>query len=276
MSFAVKIKPGSRVNLSDIPSTADGGMKKDEGEALADKLGKELGELQELLYAAGDTPLLIVLQGRDTAGKDGAIRFLLRYLNAQSTSVASFKVPSSKEMAHDYLWRVHQVVPGKGEVVIFNRSHYEDVLVVRVHELVKEAVWSKRYGHINDFEKMLSDTGTRIVKFMLHISPEEQEKRLLEREEDVTKSWKLSVGDWKERTYWDAYTKAYEDVLERCSTEVAPWHVIQSDKKWYRNLAIAEVLRDTLKEYKEEWMKDLEETGAKAKADLAAFRSGQV
>lgn len=273
MPAAIRIKPGTSVKLKDFDPKDTGKWSEEEAEKQAEVLGKKLTELQELLYAAGKTPLLIVLQGRDTAGKDGTIRFLLRYLNAQSTNVAPFKVPTLKELAHDYLWRVHQVTPGKGETVIFNRSHYEDVLVVRVHELVPEAVWSKRFTHINNFEKLLTDNGVVILKFFLHISKEEQEERLLEREQDPTKAWKLAVRDWKERELWDQYTDAYEDALSKCSTEDAPWFVVPADKKWYRNLAIAEAIVSALEPLKDQWMAKLDEVGVAAKAELEAYRN---
>jgi len=271
--YSRRVDPGDKIVLKDIPTDNNGGMEKEDGEALAEELGKELTELQELLFAAGQTPLLIVLQGRDTSGKDGTIRHLLKYMNAQSTRVAPFKVPTPKELSHDYLWRVHQQAPGKGESVIFNRSHYEDVLVVRVHQLVPEDVWKKRYGHINDWEKLLTDCGAVVLKFFLHISKEEQERRLLEREQEVEKAWKLSVNDWKERERWDEYTRAYEDALSRCSTEEAPWHVIPSDRKWFRNLAITEAIVESLRPLKDDWMARLSMIGEEAKAELAAFRA---
>lgn len=273
MMFAHIVKSGEKVDLKDIPTKKDGGMSEEEAEQLTEQLGEELTELQELLFAAGKTPLLLVLQGRDTSGKDGTIRHLLKYMNAQSTRVAPFKVPTPIEMAHDYLWRVHQQTPGKGETVIFNRSHYEDVLVVRVHEFVPPEVWQKRYEHINDWEKLLTDTGTLVLKFMLHISKDEQEERLLDREKEVEKAWKLSAGDWKEREFWDKYTEAYEDVASKCSPESAPWHIISADHKWYRNLAITEAIVEGLRPLKKGWNAKLEEIGAKAKEELAAYRT---
>jgi PPK2 family polyphosphate:nucleotide phosphotransferase len=274
MPYAKIVKPGDRPNLSKTETAADGGLRREEGEELADKLGNELTDLQELLYAAGKTALLIVLQGMDTSGKDGTIRHLLNYMNAQGTRIAPFKVPTPKELAHDYLWRCHQETPGRGETVIFNRSHYEDVLVVRVHELVPEQVWKLRYGHINDFERLLTDNGATVVKFFLHISKEEQEKRLREREIETEKAWKLSVGDWKERELWHQYQAAYEDALAKCSTEAAPWHIVPADHKWYRNLAITQTLVETLRPMREGWMDKLRSIGEQAKADLAAYRAG--
>lgn len=273
--YSIKVKSGEKVSLRDIPTDSNGGMEKSEGEEKAKELGEELTELQELLFAAGQTPVLIVLQGRDTSGKDGTIRHLLKYMNAQSTRVTPFKVPTPQELAHDYLWRVHKETPGRGETVIFNRSHYEDVLVVRVHGLVPEATWKKRYGHINDWEKLLTDCGTIVLKFFLHISKDEQEQRLLEREQEVEKAWKLSANDWKERERWDEYATAYEDMLNRCSTEDAPWHVIPADRKWYRNLAITEVITESLRGQREGWMQKLESIGVEAKAELAEYRAGK-
>jgi PPK2 family polyphosphate:nucleotide phosphotransferase len=196
-------------------------------------------------------------------------------LNAQSTYVAPFKVPTPKELSHDYLWRVHAVTPGRGATAIFNRSHYEDVLVVRVHNLVPPGVWEKRYQHINDFERLLCDNGVVIVKFFLHISKDEQERRLLDREKEIEKAWKLNAGDWKEREFWDDYTRAYEVALSNCSTAVAPWHVIPANQKWYRNLAVTETLVEALHEHRGDWKERLEEMSAKAKAELEAYRQGK-
>ncbi|HWE24704.1 MAG TPA: polyphosphate kinase 2 family protein, partial [Myxococcales bacterium] len=179
------------------------------------------------------------------------------------------------ELAHDFLWRAHQRTPGKGEVVIFNRSHYEDVLVVRVHDLVKKSVWKKRYDHINDFESMLSEQRCIVLKFFLHISPEEQEQRLLAREKDPIDAWKLNVEDWKDRELWDEFTDAYQDVISRCAASHAPWIVVPADAKWYRNLAVAEEITRTLRPYRKDWMKTLEEEGRVRRAELAAWRKTQ-
>lgn len=269
---AIKVKPGDKIDLTKVSTNDNGGLEKEEGIALATKLGEELTHLQELMFAANQAPVLIVLQGRDTSGKDGTIRHLLHFLNAQGTLVVPFKVPTAKELAHDFLWRCHRETPGRGETVIFNRSHYEDVLVVRVHALAPENVWKKRYGHINDWEKLLTDSGTIVLKFFLHISKDEQEERLLEREKEVEKSWKLSANDWKEREFWSHYDQAFEDMLSRCSTDAAPWHIIPADRKWFRNLAITEVLVEELRKHKDECMKRLEAIGIEAKEELAAFR----
>lgn len=271
MPFCKRFENGDKLRSFDTKE--NGGLTKEEGLLKTHELATRLGELQELMFAAGSNPLLIVLQGRDTSGKDGTIRHLLQFMNAQSTRIAPFKVPTPVELAHDFLWRVHQQTPMKGETVIFNRSHYEDVLVVRVHNLVPEAVWSKRYETINEFEELLTESGTIIVKFFLNISKDEQEKRLLEREQDATKSWKLSAGDWKERQYWEQYADAYEDALGKCSTKNASWNIVAADSKWYRNLAITEALVNALEPYEAKWMAKLTEIGDKAKAEIALFRA---
>jgi len=223
------------------------GNKKDSKEALL-KLNTELAALQEQLFAEGKHRLLIVLQAMDTGGKDGVIRAVFEGVNPQGVKVASFKVPTPVELSHDYLWRVHQQTPGKGEMVIFNRSHYEDVLVVRVHQLVPEEVWSRRYQHIREFERLLADEGTTILKFYLHIDLQEQAQRFLARVEDPTKQWKFNPGDLDERERWEEYMKAYEDMLNQTSTDWAPWYIIPANKKWYRNWLISRIVIKTLKD----------------------------
>ncbi len=275
MSYAHKITGTSPVKLRDFDPEYDAGLNKEAGEAKLEKLSAELTRLQELLYAAGQHSVLIVLQGRDTSGKDGTIKAVMGPLNSLGCQVASFKVPTAEELAHDFLWRIHQQTPGKGEITIFNRSHYEDVLVVRVHKIVLDKVWRSRFGHINDFEKLLAESNTIVLKFYLHISKQEQEQRLLEREQDATKYWKLSAGDWKEREYWNAYTTAYEDALNQCSTPHAPWFIVPANKKWFRNLAVAEAVVNALKPYEKQWMKRLEEIGLRSKAEIEAFRGKQ-
>lgn len=272
MAYASRIEPGTRVRLKDYDTAESGGMDKADGVKRFEELNAELDVLQEELHAAGVNSVLMVLQGMDTSGKDGAIRAVMRNLNPQGVRVESFKVPTDEELAHDFLWRVHKVTPGKGVFGVFNRSHYEDVLVVRVHDLVPEKVWQARYDHINHFEALLADSGTIIVKFFLHISKKEQEERLHEREEEVGKAWKLSAGDWREREKWDAYQEAYEDALSRCSTEAAPWYVVPADRKWFRNLAITEVLVQTLGGYRDRWKKALEDLSNAKLAELAAYR----
>lgn len=219
------------------------------GDELREKLDKQLrklGELQTVFYADGRRSLLILLQGRDASGKDGVVRTVIGACNPAGVRVSSFKAPTPIELAHDYLWRIHSAMPEKGMMGIFNRSHYEDVLVVRVRSLVPEDVWSKRYEQINEFERMLTENGTVILKFFLHVSRDEQKERLRERIEDDTKNWKFNAGDLEERDLWDKYTEAYEDALSRCSTEWAPWYVVPSDSNKARNYLIAKRIVETL------------------------------
>ncbi len=244
-----QIQPGTHVDLQDFETYYSGSLKKGDGKARLKKLAGEIADLQELLYAEGMRKVLVVLQGIDTSGKDGTIRHVFGEVNPQGTKVASFKVPSREELAHDYLWRVHPQTPAKGEIVIFNRSHYEDVLVVRVHNLVPPRIWERRYDHINAFERMLVDEGTTIRKFFLHISKQEQAERFLARIDRPHKRWKFNPDDLEERQYWQEYQKAYEDMLSRTSTPWAPWYVIPSDRKWYRNLSVAHVVVDMLKSF---------------------------
>jgi len=246
------VKPGSKVRLKDIvPSKSPGLQGPEEQErSAADALRAEnvsaMQGLQNRLWAEGRRSLLVVLQGMDCSGKDGTIRHVFGPLNPQGCRVASFKKPSAEELAHDFLWRVHRVTPVAGEIVVFNRSHYEDVLVVRVLDLVPRDVWSSRYDQINDFERLLAESGTRVVKFMLHISKDEQKERLEARLADPEKAWKFAVGDLDTRKRWDEYAEAYEALLERCSTPESPWFVIPADKKWYRNWAISSIVRREL------------------------------
>ena len=242
-----QVAPGSKVKLKDIdPGGKDHhGSHKEAAEEI-EQYQTKLRELQELLYADGRCSLLICLQGMDTAGKDGTINHILGAMNPQGCRVVGFRQPSVEELAHDFLWRIHQAVPPRGKVAIFNRSHYEDVLVVRVHNLVPPAVWSRRYDQINAFEQELFEDNTHILKFFLHISKEEQLSRFKERLEDPAKQWKISESDYKERKSWDDYMAAYEDVLARCSTKHAPWFVIPSDHKWFRNLAVARIVVEHL------------------------------
>jgi PPK2 family polyphosphate:nucleotide phosphotransferase len=254
-SDALLVKPGHRVRLAGVDTGDTQGLKKEEAETRLEKLRAELLDLQTVLYAEARRSVLIVLQGIDASGKDGTIRHVMSGLNPQGVTVTSFKVPEGEEKRHDYLWRIHRAVPEHGKIGIFNRSHYEDVLVVRVHDLVPKSEWSKRYDQINDFERMLSDNGVRILKFFLLISKQEQAKRLAARIEDPSKNWKFSAEDTKERKYWDDYIAAYEDALRKCSTDWAPWHLIPSDRKWFRNLAVAQILRDELRSMKLEYPK---------------------
>lgn len=243
------VSPGAKVNLAGIdPSQTPGHVSAEVALPEMQKNIARMDELQGLLYADGNQSLLIVLQALDAAGKDGVVRHVLTGMNPQGTTVFGFKQPSAEEAAHDFLWRAHQRTPGKGEVVVFNRSHYEDVLVVRVHNLVPKAVWSKRYALINDFEKMLAQNGTRILKFLLHISPEEQLARFKQRLDDPARNWKISEADYTERELWPDYIAAYEDALSKTSTQEAPWYVIPSNHKWFRSLAISQIIVNTMED----------------------------
>lgn len=272
MGYAHRIDGEGKIKLKDFDPDDDGGWQRAEAEPQSALLIAQLTELQELLYASGQTAVLIVLQGRDTSGKDGTIRHVTGPLNSLGCTVTSFKVPTPQELAHDFLWRIHPHAPARGQIAIFNRSHYEDVLVARVHQLAPEKVWRARYDHINHFESLLVDSGTVILKFYLHISKEEQEKRLLEREQDPTKFWKLSAGDWQEREYWDEYTASYEEAINRCSAADAPWYIVPANKKWFRNLAVAEAIVARLKPYQKRWLTRLEEIGRQEMAKIAEFR----
>jgi PPK2 family polyphosphate:nucleotide phosphotransferase len=262
MQLAWKVAEGSKVKLKDYdPNYLDKHTDRALASAELEKLSEELSELQELLAAAQHHSLLIVLQGMDTSGKDGTIRQVMSHVNPLGCEVRSFKGPSLRDQAHDFLWRIHRVTPGRGMISIFNRSHYEDVLVVRVHNLVPKKIWKRRYATINDFEHMLAQNDMIILKFYLHISNEEQERRLLARQEEKTKAWKLSSADWEERKYWNDYQAAYEDALSKCSTDEAPWYIVPANRKWYRNLLVARTIVQTLRPYKKQWMDKLVERG---------------
>jgi len=242
-----QVKSGDKIKLAKIdPAFADGFKDTDEIDKRIKKYTERLRALQYSLYAEGKRSLLICLQGLDAAGKDGTIAHVLGAMDPQGTRVCGFKVPSIEEASHDFLWRIEKQVPAKGEVVIFNRSHYEDVLVVRVHKTVPEEVWSNRYSLINHFEKGLAANGTHILKFYLHISSEEQLNRFQERLDDPTRQWKISESDYAERKYWKEYTRAYEDALSETSTGHSPWYIIPSNNKWFRNLAISQIVVEKL------------------------------
>ncbi len=244
-----QLAPGTATTLTDKDAGDTTGVKnREEAEELLDVNRKKLGELQYRLWAEKKRSVLVVLQGMDTSGKDGVIRHVMTGMNPSGCRVTSFKKPSEEETERDFLWRIHKAVPARGEVGVFNRSHYEDVLVVRVHELVPEKTWRARFEQINDFERMLAGAGTTIVKCFLHISKAEQRERLIDRLEDAEKNWKFNEGDIEERRRWKQYTRAYHDVLAKCGTTHAPWHVIPADKKWFRNWAVSEVLVRTLEE----------------------------
>ncbi|MBX3015150.1 MAG: polyphosphate kinase 2 family protein [Caldilineaceae bacterium] len=243
-----RVQPGSTIHLAQWdpsdPRAFAGDKKK--GQARMVKLNAQLEQLQELLYAEAKHKVLIVLQAMDTGGKDGVIRHVFDGVNPQGVRVAAFKKPTPNELAHDYLWRIHQHTPANGEMAIFNRSHYEDVLVVRVHNLVPEAVWQRRYEQINAFEKLLAEEGTTILKFYLHIDQAEQKERLQARLDDPAKHWKFDKADLEERKRWPDYMSAYEELLSKTSTPWAPWYIIPANRKWYRNLVISQILVETL------------------------------
>jgi PPK2 family polyphosphate:nucleotide phosphotransferase len=217
--------------------------------------------------------VLIVLQGMDTSGKDGTIKHVMADVNPLGCRVEAFRAPTEEELAHDFLWRVHTRTPGRGIMTIFNRSHYEDVVTVRVRDLVPPSVWRQRFDHIVDFERMLAEHGTLILKFFLHISREEQEERLLAREQDPSKAWKLSAADWRERERWDDYLQAYDEAIMRTSTTHAPWHIVPADKKWFRNLAVAEAIVDALSARRDEWNEALRELAETKLAELHDMRT---
>jgi PPK2 family polyphosphate:nucleotide phosphotransferase len=243
---ALRIRPGSKVDLAGVDANATHGRTKAGAEAQLQKGLDRLTNLQDRLWAEAKHPLLIVLQGIDAAGKDGTVRHVMTAFNPMGCLVTSWKAPTPIELAHDYLWRIHQRTPGKGEISIFNRSHYEDVLVVRVHDLVPKSVWSRRYDQINEFERLLVSSGTTIMKFFLWIDRDEQKARFQARLDDPDKRWKFRVRDLEERKLWDEYVAADEAMLERCSTADAPWYLIPANRKWFRNLAVADIVADTM------------------------------
>jgi PPK2 family polyphosphate:nucleotide phosphotransferase len=240
------IPPDCKAKLGAIDPDDTHGVAKTGAEAQLDKNRKRLSVLQYLLYAEARRSFLVVLQGIDAAGKDGTIKHVMSGLNPQGVGVTSFKVPEGPEKRHDFLWRIHEAVPEYGKIGIFNRSHYEDVLVVRVHNIVPKQVWSKRYDQINEFEQMLDDNRVKIIKFFLHISRDEQAKRMRDRLSDPKKNWKFRAGDLDDRDLWDEYTKAYRDALRLCSTPWAPWYVVPADDKRARNYYIARMMVETL------------------------------
>ena len=242
----LRVEPGRPVDLSAVDPGDTHGRTKAESKLELETGLERLTNLQDRLWAESKRAVLVVLQGIDAAGKDGTIRHVMGGFNPMGCTVTSFKVPTPIELAHDYLWRIHQRTPGKGEIAIFNRSHYEDVLVVRVHELVPKSVWARRYDQINAFEQVLAEAGTTILKFFLYIDRDEQKKRFQERLDDPDKRWKFKLGDLDERKRWDSYIAAYEDALSRCSTKWAPWYIVPANHKWFRNLAVAGILADAI------------------------------
>ncbi|HWA39206.1 MAG TPA: PPK2 family polyphosphate kinase [Burkholderiales bacterium] len=266
-------KRGARVRLDRIDAEPPEGMTREIAQARLEELGEELFELQDAMYGAKVCSVLVVLQGRDSAGKDGTIKNVVGYLNPRGVTVSSFGVPTKEELDHDFLWRVHRHAPRKGEFAIFNRSHYEDVLVVRVHDLLPKKLWKERYEHIVDFEELLVEHGTIILKFFLHITKKEQKERLLEREEKAQTAWKLNPRDWEERDHWNEYTRAYEDAISQTAAKRAPWIVVPANAKWYRDLVVAEALVEALRAHHGDWEGRLEEMGREGRAALKAWRA---
>jgi PPK2 family polyphosphate:nucleotide phosphotransferase len=265
--------PGKKVRLDAISAEPPKGMTREKAQERFASLEQELFELQDAMYGAKVNSVLVVLQGRDGAGKDGSIKHVVGCLNPRGVSVVSFGVPTTEERQHDPLWRVHHHAPRLGEFAIFNRSHYEDVLVVRVHGLAPKKLWKAHFDHIADFERFLAEHGTIVLKYFLHITKKEQKERLLEREEAPGTAWKLNPTDWKEREYWDDYTEAYEDAISKTAAGHAPWIVVPANSKWYRNLVIAESIADALRGYRKDWEKKLNEMGKAGRAELAAYRA---
>jgi PPK2 family polyphosphate:nucleotide phosphotransferase len=248
------LKPGIKLKLAKRdPDDTAGVHRKSNYEGIIEKNIQRMLNVQTLLAASDKYAVLVILQAMDAGGKDGTIGHVMRGLNPRGCRVTSFKVPTEEELHHDFLWRVHKAIPGRGEIGIFNRSHYEDVLVARVHNLVPKSIWSARYEQINDFEKMMAKNSVKIFKFFLHISKDEQARRLEERIDDPHKNWKISLADITERKYWDEYAIAYEDALTECSTERAPWYVIPANKKWFRNLAVSQIVVDEMTSWKMEY-----------------------
>jgi PPK2 family polyphosphate:nucleotide phosphotransferase len=271
--FAHALDGSRRVRLDKFDPADTQGLDKDEGLERVEKLGAELSELENLLTYAGTHALLVVLQGRDASGKDGAARKILEFTNVQQAYVHPFKVPTEEERAHDFLWRAHAVVPRRGYMALFNRSYYEDVLAARVHKLVPESIWKGRYAHINAFERLVLDADVIVLKFYLHVSPEEQYQRLRAREKDPRTAWKLNPGDWRELPLWDDFTQAYEDVLNRCATREAPWYLVPADKKWFRNLAVMDRIVRTLRPYRKLWLDTLKQIGKSAMKEIRELRT---
>ena len=271
--LARRLDGSSRIRLDDIDCADTQGIDKDEGGKRLEKLGRELSELENLLSYAGTHGLLVLLQGRDASGKDGTIRKILEFSNIQQSLVQPFKVPTAEERAHDFLWRVHKAVPPRGHMVLFNRSHYEDVLAARVHKIVPETVWKGRFAHINAFERLILDADVILLKFYLHISADEQYDRLRAREKDPRTAWKLNPEDWREVPLWDDFTEAYEDALSRCATRDVPWYLVPADKKWFRNVAVLDRIVRTLRPYRKVWLDTLKEMGKTAMKEIRELRT---
>ena len=277
MAYALRLDGSAPADLSTLDTRGETGIDKAQGKEQLAALTEELGELQELMFAAGTDALLIVLQGMDTSGKDGTIREVLDHMDPPGVHVWSFKVPTAEERAHDFLWRHHLRTPALSMVAVFNRSYYEAVVVELVKEIASPAVVESRYPHINGFEQLLTQSHTVVAKFFLHISKETQEERLLARQEDIEKYWKLSLGDWQDRQLWPAFMAAYQAAIAATATTWAPWYVVPSDRKWYRNLAVAEALVELLRPLRDDWLAALRERGEEELAKLreAGFASAE-
>ncbi|HEX9069163.1 MAG TPA: PPK2 family polyphosphate kinase [Ktedonobacterales bacterium] len=263
------ITGGKKINVNDYDPAETNGISRADAEAKLPDMTARLDRLQDLLYGAKTHGLLVVLQGMDAAGKDGTIRHVFQSFDPVGTNAYSFKAPTEEELDHDFLWRVHRYAPGRGYVSIFNRSHYEDVLIVRVHEMVQRDIWKARYQQINEFERMLTENNTLIIKFFLHISKDEQRQRFLDREHDPKAAWKLALSDWQERAYWDAYQEAYSEAISQCGTERAPWHIVSANHKWYRNYYVTQSLLDLLEPHGKKWEQALTARGKQALAEIA-------
>jgi PPK2 family polyphosphate:nucleotide phosphotransferase len=265
---------GSRkINLAKLETDGTSHVRKEAGLEELETWGAEFSELGNLLTYAGQHALLVVLQGRDASGKDGAIRKILGFSNIQNAAVHPFKVPTEEERGHDFLWRAHKVVPRQGHIALFNRSYYEDVIAARVHKLVPESLWKGRYAHINSFERLLLDGDVILIKFYLHVSRDEEIQRLQDREKDPRTAWKLNAGDWRELPLWNEVTSAYEDVINKCARPEAPWYLVPADKKWFRNLAVMQRLVLELRPYRTLWLQTLKEMGQGALKEIRALRA---
>ena len=250
------VTEGKKINLQKLSPEYDFSINEKKAEdVLKQNLKKRMSDLQYRLYAERKKALLIVFQGIDTSGKDSTIRHVISAFNPQSCTVKAFKEPTTEDLSHDFLWRIHKSAPAKGEIGIFNRSHYEDIIQPRIHKTIRKSIWSQRYEHINAFEKCLSDSSIKIIKFFLHISKEEQRKRLEERLNDPSKHWKVSERDMEDRKFWSSYTVAYQDIIKRCSNTWAPWYIIPANKKWFRNLAVGLIIVDTIERMKPKFPK---------------------
>ncbi len=277
MPLIPTVRPGQTVALRQIDPGDTSGISHHDAQERVALLEEQLTSMQETLYAAGQQSILIILQGLDTAGKDGTIEHVMAAFNPSGCRVETFKVPTPIEAAHDFLWRAHRVTPPRGSISIFNRSYYEDVLVVRVHKLAPREEWEARYQQINDFESLLTSNGTIVIKFFLYVSKEEQRSRLEARRDDPLKAWKLSSSDWSEHKLYDDYVAAYEEALSRCSTESAPWYIVPADHKWFRNLAVAQTLFDRLRPDAARWEEEVRRRGeTNLKSSAGAERAAKA